>query len=129
MNEHEALVQGVLVGTMLRIQREGGPLRVALVTQDTDDAGNYLRGFDVTLASRTVVRVSVQADPDEDSQTVLDQVAARVADFEFRLKADIETTLRRYGVRAADPDQHDDLMSDLVNDAMHPVEQLLTEQR
>jgi len=127
MNEHEALVQGVLVGTMLRMQMEGGPVAIALVTQDTDDAGNYLRGFDVTLKSGVVVRVSVEvaADP----ETVLNEIAARVTDFEYRVHADIETTLRRYGVRAADPDQQEDLVSDLVNDTLHPIEQLLTEKR
>lgn len=45
-----------------------------------------------------------------------------LADIQNRVHADIENTLRRHFVRMADPDMHDDLVSDLVNDAMNQVE-------
>jgi hypothetical protein len=46
-------------------------------------------------------------------------------DIQRRVQADIENTLYRYRIQVADPDMRADLVSDLVNDAMHQVELIM----
>ena len=55
-----------------------------------------------------------------------DPLMQRAADIRVRLHADMRNTLENHGVRS--PYYNRGLLNDLVDDAMHQVEHLLTEQ-
>lgn len=120
-------MQGALLGTLMSMHHERtGPLLIVNVQQDTDGQGCYLPYFDVTLFSGTVIRIATTVQPSVAS-SVTDQAERdqeRSDTIRDRLRSDLLKTLRLNLV-----DVTDNLMDDLLQDAMHQVDQLITEER
>jgi hypothetical protein len=57
-----ALIQGLLVGTMMKEQAQGGMLRIADIEIGMDDEGNYERHFVLHMASGARIRVSCEVE-------------------------------------------------------------------
>lgn len=123
-----AMFQGQLLGTVLAMIRDHtGVLRIENVEQAADDSGDYLDWFTVVMHSGNRYRVRVTEETSV-TEPVNEALQARVDDIYYRIKADMEKAVRESGVWLAE-EQHADLMTNLLDAAMHHVEVLLMEER
>lgn len=120
MSDSRALVQGALVGAMMKVQQDGGWLAVEKVEQPTDDDGAYLPFFEVYLRSGAVVRVAVS---DDDDSNLIPEQEALLRDIEERLHRDFTKVLSEHGIVTVP--ENASLYDDLVAAAIHHVEKVV----
>jgi len=63
VKEVSLLLQGMLVGTLLKVQAEGFPLKVSDVHQDVGEDGVYENHF--TVVTESGIRIRVEVTPEE----------------------------------------------------------------